>query len=182
MPPSSYAFQSHVIRQTRFLHRKTYPQNHEITVVGWDHRRSNPLLEAGLLVLGIASCQGLALNNLYSQPVEGKTATPSCCSVLISFYSGIQTHPALCCRDMSLPAVNVQKKKPVSHYFFFLLLPSLYLFFATEIDCKLTHILGDITSFPPRQVAEATRPWRCLWGVEISWCTMGFADCHPGRF
>ena len=156
-----------------------HPQSHEITVVGWDHRRSNLLLKAGLLVLGIASsCQGFAPNNWYSQPVEGNTATTSCCSVLISSYSGIQAHPALCCRDMSLPAVNVQKKKPIFHYFF--LLPSLYLFLPH--DRKLTHMLGDDMSFPCRQVAEATGPRQCVPGVEISWCSMGFADCHPGRF
>lgn len=59
-----------------FLHGKMHPQNREIIVVGWDRRRSNPLLKAGLLVLGIASsCQGFAPNNLYSRPVEGNTAT-----------------------------------------------------------------------------------------------------------
>lgn len=99
--------------------------------------------------------------------------------MLISFYSGIQTHPAIC-RDMPLPAVNVQQKKPVSHQVVFLLL-LLSLYFPLPHGCKLTHMLGDITSFPRRQVAEATGPCdACGGGDEL--VQDGFADCHPGRF
>lgn len=142
VPPSSFAFQTHVISETRvFLSRKTHPQDHEVTVVGWDHSR--------LLVLGFSSsCQGFAPNNPYSLcTCEDNTAARNCCSVLISSGSGIQTHPALCCRDMSLPAGNMLKKKPFHHYFF-LLLSSPYLF--SPQYCKLTCMLGAITSFSCR--------------------------------
>lgn len=163
-----------VISETRvFLYKKTHPQNHEVTVVGWDHSR--------LLGLGFSlSCQGFALNNLYSLcACEDNTVARSCCSVLISSGSGIPTHPALCCRDMSLPAGNVLKKKPFPHCFF-LLLSSRYLF--SPQYCKLTPMLGGIMSFPCRRAAEAAGPRRCMRGVEISWCGMDFADCHPSRF